>query len=116
MKQVLKRLLDDLDGISRQHEEVSDTDVREQMYVAIRKGFIVPEAGYIVTPTFGMFSRRGDRRVREAIVKFLADPDLATASKACQTPQARLNWFQDGDVRSSTGTVYDEDFGYSEEP
>jgi len=48
MKQVLKRLLDDLDKISEQHEEVSDTDVREQMYVAIGKGFIMPEAGYMV--------------------------------------------------------------------
>src|SRR6266566_7888176 len=62
MKQILKRLLDDLDKISEQHKEVSDTDVREQMYVAIHKGFIVPEAGYIVPPTFGMFSSRGDRR------------------------------------------------------
>jgi hypothetical protein len=116
MKQALKRLLDDLDGIARQHEEVTDTDVREQMYVAIHKRFIVPEAGYIVPPTFGMFSRRGDRSVREAIVKFLADPEVALASMACQTPQERLDWFQDIDMRSSTGKAYDEYFGYSEKP
>ena len=116
MKNVLKRLLDDLDEVFEQHAEVGDTDVREQMYVAIRKGFIMPEAGYIVPPTFGMFSRRGDRRVREAIVKFLADPELALASKACQAPQARLDWFQDIDVRSSTGKAYDEYFGDSQEP
>jgi hypothetical protein len=63
-----------------------------------------------------MFSGRGDGRVREAIMKFLADPELAIASKACQTPQARLDWFQDGDVRSNTGKPYDEFFGYSEKP
>jgi hypothetical protein len=116
MKNVLKRLLDDLDEIIEQHAEVGDTDVREQMYVAIREGFIMPEAGYIVPPTFGMFSKGGDRRVREAIVKFLADPELAIASKACQTPQERLDWFQDIDVRSSTGKAYDEYFGDSEKP
>ena len=116
MKNVLKRLLDDLDEISEQHEEVFDTDVREQMGAAISKGFITPEAGYIVPPTFGMFSGRGDHRVRETIVKFLADPELAIVSRACQTPQARLDWFQDIDMRSSTGKAYDEYFGHAEEP
>ena len=116
MKNVLKRLLDNLDEISQQHEEVSDTDVREQMHVAIRKGFIKPEAKYIVPSKFGMFSSGGDRRVREAIVKFLADPELAVVSKACQTPQARLDWFQDVSVPSSAGNTYDEYFGHAEEP
>jgi hypothetical protein len=116
MKTALKRLLDDLDGISEQHEEVGDTDVREQMYVAIRKGFIMPEAGYVVPSSFGMFSWSGNRRVRVAIARFLADPELASVSQACQTPQARLDWFQDSDVRSNTGTVYDEFFGYATEP
>ena len=116
MKNVLKRLLDDLDEISERHEEVFDTDVREQMYVAIRKGFIMPEAGYVVPAKFGMFSERGNQRVREAIVRFLTDPASAIVSKACQTPQARLDWFQDIDIRSSTGKAYDEFFGYSKEP
>src|SRR5262245_52610042 len=116
MKNALKRLLDDLDEILEQHEEVGDTDVREQMYVAIRSGFVMPEAGYIVPPRFGMFSTQGDRRVREAIVKFLTDPELAVASQACQTPQARLDWFQDSDVLSNTGKAFDEFFGQSEKP
>lgn len=116
MKQALKRLLDDLDKISEQHEEVGDTDVREQMAVAIRKGFIKPEAKYVVSQKFGMFSERGNQRVREAIVKFLADPELVIASKACQTPKARLDWFQDGSVSSSAGNSYDEYFGHAEEP
>lgn len=116
MKNVLKRLLDDLDEIFERHEEVGDTDVREQMYVAIRQGFIMPEAGYVVPAEFGMFSERGNQRVREAIVRFLADPEVAIASKACQTPRARLDWFQDIDVRSSTGKTHDEYFGHSEEP
>jgi hypothetical protein len=116
MKTALKRLLDDLDEISERHEEVGDTDVREQMYVAIRKGFIMPEAGYVVPSSFGMFSWSGNRRVRVAIARFLADPELASVSKACQTPHARLDWFQDGEVRSNTGTVYDEFFGYATEP
>jgi hypothetical protein len=116
MKTALKRLLDDLDEILERHEEVGDTDVREQMYVAIRKGFIMPEAGYVVPSSFGMFSWSGNRRVRVAIARFLADPELVSVSQACQTPQARLDWFQDSEVRSSTGTVYDEFFGYAEKP
>jgi len=116
MKHALKRLLDDLDEISERHEEVGDTDVREQMGAAISKGFIMPEAGYVVPSWFGMFSWSGNRRVRQAIARFLADPELATASKACQTPQARLDWFQAGNVRSGTGKTFDEFFGHAPAP
>jgi hypothetical protein len=98
MNNLLKRILDDLDEISERHEEVFDTDVREQMYVAIRKGFIMPDAGYIVPATFGMFSTRGDCRVREAIVNFLADrvegvPDATgTAGLVSRHRRALKHW------------------------
>ena len=41
MKDTLKKLLDTLDSISEEHEEVTDTDVRDQMYEAVYHGFIL---------------------------------------------------------------------------
>jgi hypothetical protein len=98
------------------HEEVGDTDVREQMYDAVHRGFIVPQPGYELPAKFGMFSDEGDKLVRVALQKFLAHPDVVAAAKSLKTPEARLAGFQDTDVESSEGNTYDEYFGYAEKP
>jgi hypothetical protein len=116
MKKALKQLINALDKVFEEHEEVGDTDVREQMYDAVHKGFIVPQPGYKLPAKFGMFSDEGDKLVRTALEKFLAHPDLAAAAKSLKTPEARLAAFQDTDVESNEGNTYDEYFGYAEKP
>lgn len=116
MKKALKRLIDDLDAVSVEHEEVSDTDVREQMYDAVHKSFIAPFPGYALPDSFGMFSEDGDRKVLAAIRGFLAHPDLAAAAASLRTPEARLDAFQDIDVQSDSGNAQDWYFGYSDAP
>ena len=64
MKTALKQLVDDLDNVFEEHEELGDTDVREQMYEAISKSFIVPQAGYVLPAEFGMFSDDGNKKVQ----------------------------------------------------
>jgi hypothetical protein len=116
MKKALKQLINALDQVFEEHEEVGDTDVREQMYDAVYKGFIVPQAGYTVPASFGMFSEEGNKLVRTAIQKFLAHPEIAAAAKSLKTPEARLAAFQDTSVESNEGNTYDEYFGYAETP
>jgi len=116
MKKSLKQLINALDKVFEEHEEVGDTDVREQMYDTVRKGFIVPQLGYAPPAKFGMFSDEGDKKVRAALQKFLAHPEVAVASKSLKTPEARLAAFQDTDAESSEGNTYDEYFGYAEKP
>jgi hypothetical protein len=116
MKKALKQLFNALDKVFEAHEEVGDTQVREEMYDAVRKGFIVPTPGYKLPVKFGMFSDEGDKLVRAALQKFLAHPDLTAASKSLKTPQARLAAFQDPDVESSEGNIYEEYFGHSDSP
>ena len=112
MKKALKQLINALDKIFEQHEEVGDTAVREQMYDAIHKTFIVPQPGYMLPAKFGMFSEEADRMVRDALQKFLTHPDVAAAVQSLKTPEARLAAFQDGNVKSSEGNTSDEYFGY----
>jgi len=116
MKKALKQLIDALDKVFDEYEEVGDTDVREQMYEAVHKGFIVPQTGYALPAKFGMFSDDGDKKVRAALQKFLAYPDVVAASQSLKTPETRLAAFQDADVESSEGNTYDEYFGYAEKP
>jgi len=116
MKKALKQLINGLDKVFELHEEVGDTAVREELYSAVHKGFIVPQPGYALPAKFGMFSDEGDKKVRSALQKFLAHPEVVAAAKALRTPEARLASFQDGDVESTEGNTWDEYFGYAEKP
>ena len=116
MKKALKQLLTALDRVFEDHEEVGDTDVREQMYEAVHKGFIVPQAGYSLPAKFGMFSDDGNRKVRDALHKFLGHPDVIAAGKTLPTPEERLAAFQDETVQSTEGNTFDEYFGHAAAP
>jgi hypothetical protein len=112
MKKALEQLINALDKVFEEHEEVGDTAVRELMYDAVHKSFIVPQAAYELPEEFGMFSNEGNQKVRAALKKFLTHPDVAAAATKLKTPKERLDAFQDVDVESSEGNSYDEYFGY----
>lgn len=112
MKNALKRLLDRVDTVFEEHSEVRDTDVREHIARAIHKGFIARQVGYVLPATFGMFSREGNEKVREAIQRFLCDPEVTAAAISLETDAARLKAFQDISVVSGGGRTYDEYFGH----
>jgi hypothetical protein len=115
MKQALKQLLNALDRIYENNEELGDTAVREQMYEAVYKSFIDPQAGYALPEEFGMFSAAANKKVKAALEKFLAHPQVIVAAKELKTPKERLDAFQDADVESSEGNIYEEYFGAADE-
>jgi len=114
VKAALKKLIDDLDAISEEHDEVLDTDVREQMADSVRQTFINPTPGYTLPDTYGMFSDEGNEMVRSTLQAFFQHPEVLAATKSLTTSQARLDAFQDIEVESENGNTYDEYFGYSE--
>jgi hypothetical protein len=113
IKKALKQLLTAFDKIYAKHEEVGDSDVRDQMYATIYRSFIQPQRGYSLPPKFGMFSDMGNDSVREALHKFLTHPEVLAASRALKSPEDRFAAFQDDDVETSEGTTCFEYFGYS---
>jgi hypothetical protein len=116
MKKALKQLINALDRVFAEHEEVGDTAVRQFMYDAVHKSFIVPQPGYELPVEFGMFSEEGNKKVRAALSKFLMHPEVKAAATRLKTPIERLDSFQDIDVESSEGNAYDEYFGYADAP
>src|SRR4051812_32735979 len=96
MEAALKKLLDTLDSIAEEHAEVSDTDVREQMYESVYHGFILQTPGFTLPAVFGMFDPAGDVAIRAALAEFLSAPRAASFG----TPQERFDAFQDGSVLS----------------
>ena len=115
MKQALKQLLNALDRIYENNEELGDTAVREQMCEAVHKSFIEPEAGYELPDEFGMFSNGANKKVKAALEKFLAHPQVVAAGKEVATAKERLAAFQDAEVESNEGNIYEEYFGTADE-
>src|SRR5712692_10758339 len=98
MKKALKQLINALDKVFEEFEEVGDTAVREFMYDAVRKSFIVPQVGFELPDEFGMFSEEGNRKVRAALREFLTHPEVAAAATKLKTAKERLDAFQDVEV------------------
>jgi hypothetical protein len=111
IKHALKSFLTALDKIFAKHEELGDTQVREEMFAAIIKGFIKPERTYKLPAKFGMFSEQANFLVRAAIQGFLDHPEVKAAKKALTSPDERLNAFQDFTVETKEGINVFEYFG-----
>ena len=113
IKKALKQLLTALDRYYAKYGEMGDTDVRDQMYAAIYRGFIQPHPGYTLPAKLGMFSEKGNALVRAALQAFLKHPEVLAASKALNTAQLRFDAFQDESVETSEGMTCWEYFGHS---
>lgn len=112
----LKQFLTALDRIEAKHDELGDTDVREQIYTAVNRAFINPLDGYILPSTFGMFSEQGNVLVHSAIQRCLEHPQVLEASKTLSNSEDRLNAFQDHNVRTNEETSVFSLFGYRNKP
>jgi hypothetical protein len=112
MKQALITLLNEMDKIVKEFEEVTDTYVREQMNEAIYHSLIQPNEDYFLPSEFGMFSKEGNAYIRAALSVFIDRASVEANELGLHTPQARLDAFQDIDVRSHEGNTYDEYFGH----
>lgn len=114
MKAELKALLNRLETIAEEHGEVTDTDVREQMYAAVYHGFIAQTPGYELPTEFGLFEEEGNEAVRSALADFIEAARTAAQGDGLNTAEKRFDGFQDGSVLSDGGSPYDEFFGHSE--
>ncbi|MBQ5790315.1 MAG: hypothetical protein IIW01_08505 [Thermoguttaceae bacterium] len=116
IKKPLLQLLNEFDRIARTYEEIGDTDVREQIRVALNDGYVTPKDGFELPETFGMFEPDGNAQVGAALRQFLAAANkIAAQRKNLQTAKGRLRSIQDENVTSDAGTLYDEYWGYVDE-
>jgi hypothetical protein len=116
MEQLLRRLLEDLENIERDHGEVGDTEVREAMRGAIHHGFINPKPDFVLGHHFAMYSSEADAKVEAALWRFLEQAEEKAKAEGLDTPKARLDAFQNLQVRSPGGHFYDDFFGYASQP
>lgn len=115
MEELLRQLLNRLEEIGRDHEELYDTDCREQMSDAVMSSFVRATNDLALPDTFGLYTAGANTAVREALSAYI---DLAR-SKATDLGlhgfHDRLAAFQNQQVTSDEqGNFYDDYFGYSD--
>ncbi len=112
IRSALKQFLTALDKTYAKHGELGDTAVRDRLYAAILKSFLMPVRAYRLPQQFGMFTEEADRLVHAAVQRFLQHPEVVAARRLLKNPDERLNAFQDDEVETSEETNCFEYFGY----
>jgi hypothetical protein len=115
LKHAVVALLEDLERISHSHDEVTDTDVRDSMHLALTWYFVWGHDRARFPRTFGMFSAEGDELVAGAIRKFL---DVVESPELSRIPtgKARLDILQANSAVTASGAHYDEFIGHRDSP
>lgn len=108
-QKTLELLLNTLEEIAQEHDELYDTDCREQMSEAIFNGFIFEKESYVMPNSFGLSKEEGNSAVKKALTTYI-ETMLPLAKEA--TPEERLEMFQDDDVYSQSGEAPDDFFGW----
>ena len=116
IKLAVERFLCDLERIESEHEELTDTDVREAIHCSVNE-FIVWGRTYQQFPTtFGMFSSYGDQLVADAFRIFLTAIRNDALLEDIPVGEARLNALQGAGAKSRAGAEYDEYLGHRDTP
>ena len=116
LKNAVVALLEELERISHEYEEVTDTDVRESMHLALTWYFVWAQERTRFPRSFGMFSAEGDRLVAEAILRFLKAAEKSGEMSSMPVGQARLEVLQADSAATANGMRYDEFIGHRDRP
>lgn len=113
MDELLLELMTDLETVGRDHEELYDSEVRDQMSDAVVKGFIDREPGYELPKEFGMFSEEGNLGVRTALENYTRKASARAAELGIAVGPDRLAAFQQEGIKTKDEQqYYDDFFGY----
>lgn len=112
MDEVLSELLNDLEDVGSRHEELYDSECREQISGPIFEAFLANRKDYVLPDDFGLFSEGANAAVKASLAKFISKATTLSQELGLMTFHQRLSAFQNEDVRSSEGQYYDSFFGY----
>ncbi|MFZ5476467.1 MAG: hypothetical protein ACOZNI_06780 [Myxococcota bacterium] len=106
------RFLDDLDAIASEHDELTDTDVRERLHAVLSWYFVHDRPLEGLPKKYAMFSARGDARVARAVRAFLKD----ARSLAPPDPALRHAALHDRTIETTGGYTFDVFLGWTDAP
>ena len=116
LKESVRRLFDRLETIGDVHEELYDTDVREQLAEILYFAFVWAHQLPVAPLSYGMFSEEGDKMVADAVVEFLSESLPAAAAEGVDVGQPRHAAIQDASILTKRQQHYDNFIGHCDEP
>jgi hypothetical protein len=111
-----KQFLSELEQISDEHDEVTDTDVRQRLRAVINYYFVwgLPIADDF-PKRYALFSEQGDSRVYQAVHKFIVEAVAAAEQEGLSQGEARHKALENEDATTERFASYGEFLGSVEE-
>ncbi len=105
-------LFNELEQISIEHEELTDTDVRECLHLTLNYYFVWGRDRTLFPRTFRMFTRAADLQVAAVVRRFLDAVASSHHMAGAPMGQARLDLLQADTERTTGGLPYDVFIGH----
>ena len=109
---IMMKFLTDLEQLSEEFDELTDTDVRESLFVIVNYYFIWGEKLERSPISYGMFTLAGDQAVAQTVETFLSS---VSNLKNIPVGITRLKLIQNPDITTPKGCQYDDYLGHTDE-
>ena len=116
LKASVARFFNALEAIGETHEELYDTDVREQLAETLYFAFVWGHRLRSAPVTFGMFSAEGDAMVSSVVSAFLREALQEASVEHIAIGAPRLAALQNASIVTKGGQTYDNFIGHADEP
>ena len=105
-----------LEQLSKDYEELTDTDVRESLHMVLSYYFVWGKSMDRLPISYGMFSLEGDNAVANAVNQFLSSIFAIPEIGEVTIGKERLALLQNKEIKTHSGSEYDDFIGHSDEP
>lgn len=115
MESLLLELLRRLERLGEHHEELYDSEAREQIGGLVMEGFVRKTPGFFMPERLGMLSDEADSELRQALSEYIEIANRLAEEVGLTSFHARLAAFQNRTVRSNPAidVDYEELFGHT---
>jgi hypothetical protein len=115
MESILLELLRRLERLGENHEELYDSEAREQIGGLVMEGFVRKTPGFLIPERLGMLSEDADSELRRAISEYIEAANRLAEDIGLSSFHARLAAFQNPAVRTNPAVDvgYEELFGHT---
>jgi hypothetical protein len=110
MEEILLELMEALEVVGREHEELYDTDVRDQMFSAVFSGFVEHKPDFELPLDYGLYDQSANEAVAAALAHYIERANTRAEQLGLKTKEGRLAAFQNEEVHTAGEQAYPDDF------
>jgi len=111
-----RAFLDGMRALSKQHDDLTDTEVRERLHEVVNYYFICGKPMTAFPKRFAMMSAAGDRALAPLVKAFIRDARRIAEEQGIKPGAARHALIEDPRAKTSRGDRYDLFLGSSDKP